>query len=188
MTLWTHPLSMMSLMSGERAIHRPPVHRNVMNYWLMKSEPDVYPFEQLVKDGKTHWDGVRNYQARNMMRDTMKENDLVLFYHSNTKPPHVAGIAKVVNEGYPDFTSWDADGHYFDPKSTHENPRWFMVDLAPVHGFETIVSLPDMKANPRLDGMPLLRKGQRLSVQHVDEPYFDEVLTMAGVSRSELNG
>jgi predicted RNA-binding protein with PUA-like domain len=121
-----------------------------------------------------------------MMRDAMKENDLVLFYHSNTKPPHVAGVAKVVNEGYPDFTSWDADGHYFDPKSTPENPRWFMVDLAPVHGFETIVSLPDMKANPRLEGMPLLRKGQRLSVQPVDEAYFDEVLTMAGLSRSEL--
>jgi predicted RNA-binding protein with PUA-like domain len=174
-------------MFGERAIHRPPVLRNVMNYWLMKSEPDVYPYEQLVADGKTHWDGVRNYQARNMMRDAMKTDDLVLFYHSNTKPPHVAGVAKVVNEGYPDFTSWDADGHYFDPKSTPDNPRWFMVDLAPVHGFETIVSLPDMKANPRLEGMPLLRKGQRLSVQPVDEGYFYEVLAMAGLSRSELN-
>ena len=173
-------------MFGERAIHRPPAPREGMNYWLMKSEPDVYPYEQLVADGKTHWDGVRNYQARNMMRDAMKTDDLVLFYHSNTKPPHVAGVAKIVNEGYPDFTSWDADGHYFDPKSTPENPRWFMVDLAPVHGFETIVSLPDMKANPRLEGMPLLRKGQRLSVQPVDEPYFDEVLTMAGLSRSEL--
>ncbi len=177
----------MSLMFGERAFNRPPVPRNIMNCWLMKSEPHVYPYEQLVEDGQTHWDGVRNYQARNMMRDAMKVDDLVLFYHSNTKPPHVAGVAKVVNEGYPDFTSWDADGHYFDPKSTPEHPRWFMIDIAPVLGFDTIVTLPAMKANPSLEGMPLLRKGQRLSVQPVDEVYFDEVLAMAGLSRATIN-
>ena len=92
-----------------------------MNHWLMKSELDVYPYAQLVADGQTHWDGVRNYQARNMMRDSMKMGDLVLFYHSNNKPPHVAGVARVVRDGYPDFTSWDSDGKYFDEKSTPEN-------------------------------------------------------------------
>ena len=98
----------------------------------MKSEPDVYPWSQLVEDGRTHWDGVRNYQARNMMRDDMKSGDLVLFYHSNCKPPHVAGIARVCREGYPDFTAFDQNSHYFDPKSTVDNPRWIMVDIEPV--------------------------------------------------------
>ena len=157
-----------------------------MNHWLMKSEPHVYPYEQLVSDGSTHWDGVRNYQARNMMRDDMKEGDLVLFYHSNTKPPHVAGVAQVVKEGYPDFTSWDSKGHYFDPKSTPESPRWFMVDISPVIAFNVIVSLPSMKENPALDGMPLLRKGQRLSVQPVEKKYFDEVPSMGGLSRTDV--
>jgi len=178
---------MMSLMFGERAFHRLPLPRHVMNYWLMKSEPHVYPYEQLVEDGQTHWDGVRNYQARNTMRDSMKVGDLVLFYHSNTKPPHVAGVAKVVREGYPDFTSWDANGHYFDPKSSPDSPRWFMVDIAPVLEFSAIVSLPDMKENPNLEGMPLLRKGQRLSVQTVDEVYFQEVLAMGGHSIEEVH-
>ena len=94
----------------------------MVRYWLMKSEPDVYPFSQLVADGSTHWDGVRNYQARNMMRDDLKNGDIVLFYHSNTKPPHVAGIARVCREGYPDHTSWDPNSKYFDEKSTPDNP------------------------------------------------------------------
>ena len=103
-----------------------------MNYWLMKSEPHVYPWEMLVKDKKTHWDGVRNYQARNMMRDEMKLGDLVFFYHSNFKPPHVAGVARICREGYPDFTAQDPDSKYFDEKATPENPRWMMVDIEPV--------------------------------------------------------
>jgi len=157
-----------------------------MNHWLMKSELDVYPYSQLVEDGRTHWDGVRNYQARNMMRDAMKEGDLVLFYHSNTKPPHVGGVAKIVREGYPDFTSWDAEGKYFDEKSTPENPRWFMVDIEPIAELE-MVSLESMKANPNLEGMPLLQRGQRLSVQPVTEEQFDEILRMAGVQRSDIS-
>lgn len=163
-------------------IQLPPT----MNHWLMKSELDVYPYSQLVEDGRTHWDGVRNYQARNMMRDAMKEGDLVLFYHSNTKPPHVGGVAKIVREGYPDFTSWDADSNYFDEKSTPENPRWFMVDIEPITELE-MVSLESMKANPNLEGMPLLQRGQRLSVQPVTEEQFDEILRMAGVQRSALS-
>ncbi len=156
-----------------------------MNHWLMKSELDVYPYSQLVDDGWTHWDGVRNYQARNMMRDDMKVGDLVLFYHSNTKPPHVAGVARVRREGYGDFTSWDTTSKYHDEKSTSENPRWFMVDIEPVREL-TMVPLQDMKENPNLDGMPLLRRGQRLSVQPVSEEHFAEVLRMAGVDASTL--
>jgi len=158
---------------------------STMNHWLMKSELDVYPYSQLVADGWTHWDGVRNYQARNMMRDAMKVGDLVLFYHSNTKPPHVAGVARVTREGYGDFTSWDASSKYFDEKSTADNPRWFMVDIEPVCEL-TMVPLQDMKDNPNLDGMPLLQRGQRLSVQPVTEEQFAEVLRMAGVDAADL--
>lgn len=156
-----------------------------MNFWLMKSELDVYPYSQLVADGQTHWDGVRNYQARNTMRDSMKVGDLILFYHSNTKPPHVGGVARVVREGYPDFTSWDASSKYFDEKSTPDTPRWFMVDIEPVCELP-MVSLDAMRQNPKLEGMPLLQRGQRLSVQTVSLEHFDEVLNMAGTSRDDL--
>lgn len=155
-------------------------------YWLMKSEPHVYPFEQLVADGSTHWDGVRNYQARNMMRDDMKKGDLVLFYHSNFKPPHIAGIARVSREGYADHTAQDPSSNYFDPKATPENPRWMMVDIEAVAELPTIVSLEDVRNNPACENMLLIRKGQRLSVQPVEESDFDTVLAMGGLSRSDL--
>jgi predicted RNA-binding protein with PUA-like domain len=151
------------------------------NYWLMKSEPHVYPWSQLVSDGSTHWDGVRNYQARNIMRDEMQVGDLVLFYHSNCKPPHVAGIAKVCKEAYPDFTAQDTNSNYYDPKATPDNPRWMMVDIEPVLPLPEIVPLPDMRANPTLDGMPLLQRFSRLSVQSVDEKHFDIVCSMGGL-------
>ena len=151
----------------------------MVRYWLMKSEPDVYPFSQLVEDGSTHWDGVRNYQARNTMRDDMKVGDFVLFYHSNTKPPHVAGLARVCREGYPDHTSWDSSSKYFDEKSSPDNPRWMMVDIEPIQAFE-MISLPDLKANPGLEGMPLLARGQRLSVQPVSQEHFQIVCEMGG--------
>lgn len=151
----------------------------MVGYWLMKSEPDVYPFSQLVEDGVTHWDGVRNYQARNTMRDDMKVGDFVLFYHSNTKPPHVAGLARVCREGYPDHTSWDTSSKYFDEKSSPDNPRWMMVDIEPIQAFE-MISLPDLKANPALEGMPLLARGQRLSVQPVGQEHFQIVCEMGG--------
>jgi len=115
----------------------------------------------------------------------MKLGDLILFYHSNTKPPHVGGVAKVVREGYPDFTSWDVKSKYRDEKSSPENPRWFMVDIAPVLALP-MVSLDAMKANPALEGMPLLRRGQRLSVQPVDVEHFNEVLSMAAVSPEDF--
>ncbi len=115
------------------------------------------------------------------MRDDMKEGDLVLFYHSNTKPPHIAGVARVCREGYPDHTAQDSNSNYFDSKATAENPRWIMVDIEPVAAMDNIVTLPDMKANSALDGMPLLAKGSRLSVQSVPSEHFAEVRRMGGL-------
>lgn len=149
----------------------------------MKSEPDVYPWSQLVEDGSTHWDGVRNYQARNMMRDDMKSGDFVLFYHSNCKPPHVAGIARVCREGYPDFTAFDPNSHYFDSKSTVDNPRWIMVDIEPVISLEP-VHLADIRSNLEFEGMPLIRKGQRLSVQPVSPEHFLMICEMGGLNET----
>jgi predicted RNA-binding protein with PUA-like domain len=152
--------------------------------WLMKSEPSAYSWENLLEDGATHWDGVRNYQARNMMRDLMKVDDLVLFYHSNCKPPHVAGIARVCREGYDDHTSWDVDSEHFDEKSTPQSPRWFMVDIEAVSGLKSMVSLTQMKSEPSLEGMPLLARGQRLSVQPVTMKHFEIVCRMGGIEPS----
>nr|AIF13569.1 hypothetical protein [uncultured marine group II/III euryarchaeote KM3_63_B12] len=157
-----------------------------MAFWLMKSEPHVYPWEQLVSDGDTHWDGVRNYQARNIMRDDMKVGDFVLFYHSNCKPPHVAGVARVCREAYPDFTALDTDSNYFDPKSSPDNPRWMMVDIEAVEQLPDTVPLGDMRENPELNGMPLLQRGQRLSVQPVSEQHFETVCSMGGLDPSSL--
>ena len=158
----------------------------MVNYWLMKSELDVYPYTQLVADGSTHWDGVRNYQARNMMRDAMKVGDFVLFYHSNCKPPHVAGVARVCKEGYPDHTSWDASSNYHDPKSTADSPRWFMVDIEPVMQLPDSVSLQSVRDNPACENMLLIRRGQRLSIPPVDEDDFDTILTMGAASRDSI--
>ena len=153
----------------------------------MKSELDVYPYSQLVADGSTHWDGVRNYQARNLMRDKFKLGDMILFYHSNTKPPHVAGLARVCKEGYPDHTSWDPNSKYYDEKSSPENPRWIMVDIEPVMELDSMIPLEDIKNNPECEGMALIRKGQRLSVQPVDEEHFIAVLKMANLTISDLS-
>ena len=114
----------------------------------------------------------------------MKVGDLVLFYHSNCKPPHVAGVAKVIKQGYPDFTAHDPNSNYFDPKSSDEKPRWSMVDIEPVALFKEQVPLHDLRENPALEGMPLLRKGQRLSIQPVDEAHFLEVCRMSGTEVS----
>ena len=152
-----------------------------MANWLMKSEPHAYPWSQLVEDGSTHWDGVRNYQARNLMRDEMSVGDMVLFYHSNCKPPHLAGVARVSRAAYPDFTPQDPSSNYFDPKASPDNPRWMMVDIEAVCEMEQ-VGLPDLRANGELEGMPLLQRGQRLSVQPVSEMHFEVVCLMGGLS------
>lgn len=156
-------------------------------YWLMKSEPDAFSFEALQKSPRqtSHWDGVRNYQARNTMRDDMKVGDSVLFYHSRFNPPHIAGIATVTKEGYPDHTAWDAKSKYFDEKSDPENPRWFMVDIQAERPLDPPISLAALKENPKLEGMALVQKGQRLSVQPVRKTEFDEVLRMERAAKKK---
>lgn len=146
-----------------------------MKYWLIKSEPDVYSIDDLKKDGKTYWDGVRNYQARNFMRDGMKKGDLVLFYHSNAEPPGAAGICRVAKEGYPDFTAWDKKDVHYDPKSPKDKPAWMMVDVEFVEKFGTFVPLEKLKSDPKLKGMLVAKRGVRLSVQPVEKAHFDEV-------------
>ena len=148
------------------------------NYWLMKSEPSVYSIDDLKRDGATHWDGVRNYQARNIMRDKMKKGDRVLFYHSNANPPGVAGTARVVRTGYPDHTARDAQSNYYDPKATDEDPRWYMVDIEFEEKFPRLVPLAEIKDHPDLQEMVLVRRS-RLSVQPVKPDEFETILSLA---------
>jgi len=157
-----------------------------MRYWLMKTEPTVFSLDDLrnMPHSTDHWEGVRNYQARNYMRDDMKKGDRVLFYHSNCEEPGVAGIAEVSKEAYPDFFSWDPTSRYFDPKSTPENPKWFMVDLIWKQAFKRKVSLKDMRENPRLKNMKVLQKGQRLSILPLTKDEFDTVYVM-GMKNNE---
>jgi predicted RNA-binding protein with PUA-like domain len=140
-----------------------------MNYWLFKSEPSVFSIDDLAKapEKTTFWDGVRNYQARNTLRDSVKKGDLVLFYHSNAEPPGIAGLAEVVREGYPDSTAFDKKDPHFDPKSDPKNPTWFMVDVRHVKTFSRIIPLEELRSIPQLKDMVLLQKGSRLSIQPV---------------------
>lgn len=147
-----------------------------MRHWLMKTEPDVFSIADLQKRGRAPWDGVRNFQARNFMRDKMKVGDLILFYHSSTEPPGVAGIARVCRESHPDNTAWNKKSEYFDPRSTPAEPLWFMVEVEFVEKFSKFVTLDEMKADPHLRGMMVTRRGARLSVQPVDDPHFQRVL------------
>ncbi len=153
-------------------------------YWLMKSEPDVYAIADLERDGSTGWEGVRNYQARNFMRDTMRLGDLVLFYHSNAEPPGVAGIARVAGAAEPDPTQFDAGSDYHDPSSDPADPRWLHVRVGFVERFAEVVPLEVLRADAHLAGMPLLARGQRLSVQPVSAPHFARVLELARSQRA----
>lgn len=150
-------------------------------HWLFKSEPDAFGYDDLVRrpNATEAWDGVRNYQARNLLRDEVKVGDLVLFYHSRCEPPHVAGVAEVVRDGYPDPTQFDPRSKYHDPKSDRAEPRWYLVDVKAVRPLERPVSLAELKANPALSDMVVTRKGSRLSIQPVTEGEFREVLAMA---------
>jgi len=151
-----------------------------MNYWLMKSEPDVFGIDDLRKRPKQteHWDGVRNYQARNMMRDQMRVGDKVFFYHSNCAEPGITGIARIARAGYPDHTACDPESKYYDPKSTAENPRWYMVDVKFERRFKRTITLNELKDHPQLADMALLRRGNRLSVMPVTEEQWDYILTL----------
>ena len=150
-----------------------------MAYWLMKSEPDVYSIDDLQRDGREMWDSIRNYQARNMMRDDMRIGDKVFFYHSNCKEPAIAGIAKVASKPYPDPTQFDKKSRYFDPKSTIAEPRWILVDVEFVRKFKKPITLAEIKANKGLGDMILVRRGNRLSIMPIDKKHWDLILAMA---------
>ena len=151
-------------------------------YWLFKSEPTAYSFDDLMNDpdGWAEWDGVRNYQARNMMRDDMKVGDSILFHHSNAKPMAVVGIASVVREGYDDFHGLDPDDKHYAPKATPEKPIWSMVDIKGERPLARPVTLAEIKDNPKLKDMLLIRKGMRLSIQPITKEEFDEVVEQGG--------
>ena len=148
-------------------------------YWLLKTEPDVYSIDDLARDKRTCWDGVRNYQARNTLRDNMKVGDLVLIYHSSCDPAGVAGIAKVVREGYPDHTALDKKNDHYDPKATTDNPIWMMVDVEFVEKFPEVVTLASLKKAKGLEKMLVLQRGQRLSVMPVEPAHFEIVRKLA---------
>lgn len=148
-----------------------------VQYWLLKSE--CYTIHSLKRDKRTPWTGVRNYQARNYMRDLMKDGDMVLFYHSNAEPSGIYGLAKVKGKPHPDMTAFDKKDDHFDPKSDKNNPRWMLVDVAYVETFKNPISLSAIKFDPKLDGMMVRAKGSRLSVQPVSRAHFDRIVFLA---------
>ena len=152
------------------------------NHWLFKSEPSCFSLEDLKNrpDATEHWDGVRNYQARNFLRDQIKLGDRVFFYHSNTAEPAIVGIAQVVREGYPDWTAFDPENDHFDPRSAPEKPIWYMVDVRFVRVLPRPITLAELRGIPALAGMALLNRS-RLSVQPVREEEWDLILKLAGV-------
>ncbi|MGA3037889.1 MAG: EVE domain-containing protein [Vulcanimicrobiaceae bacterium] len=149
-----------------------------MRYWLFKTEPSEYSWERLLREGKTAWSGVRSFQARNNMME-MKLGDLGFFYHSSIAVPQIAGIVKVIREAFPDSTAWDKKSDYYDPRSTEKKPLWQMVEVAPEADIARPVTLAEMRAEPRLAYMPLLQKGQRLSVQPVSPQEWETILLLA---------
>jgi predicted RNA-binding protein with PUA-like domain len=149
-------------------------------YWLMKSEPDVYSIDDLGRDGESGWSGVRNYQARNFMRDAMKKGDGVIYYHSSCEVPAIAGLAEVSRESYPDPTQFDKKSEYYDPKSTPENPTWMMVSIRFVKKFHKPLTLTELKKVPALQKMMLVQKGSRLSVQPVQPTEWETVRSLTG--------
>ena len=151
-----------------------------MKHWLMKSEPGEFGIDDLESRPSQieAWDGVRNYQARNMMRDTMKTGDLVFFYHSNCETPGIVGIARIVREAYPDPTAFDPNNKHFDPSSKPDDPRWFMVDVQFVRKLKRTIALSELKNKPELEGLALLRRGNRLSIMPVEEKMWEYILTL----------
>ncbi len=148
-----------------------------MKYWLMKTEPKCFSVDDLAKEKKqtTYWDGVRNYQARNFIRDEMKLGDKVIFYHSNSEPPGAAGICEIVKEAYPDFTAFDPESPHYDPKSKKDSPAWMMVDVKLTKKFSTFVPLSMLRENKKLQKMQLLQRGNRLSVMPITKEEFEVI-------------
>ena len=149
-----------------------------MQYWLMKSEPSEYSIDDLKKDKTEHWDGVRNYQARNMMRDQMKKGDLAFMYHSNCDEIGIVGIMTVHKESYPDHTAFDKKDKHYDPKSDPDNPRWFMVDVKYKRKLKRVITLQELKQHKVLQDLQLVRKGNRLSIMPVSEKHWNFILSL----------
>ncbi|MEX0374629.1 EVE domain-containing protein [Spiribacter pallidus] len=151
-----------------------------MAYWLMKSEPDVYGIDHLAAEpgGRDHWDGIRNYQVRNMFRDQFKVGDQAFFYHSNTKVPGIVGVMEIVSEAYPDHTAFDPNEKYYDPKSDPDKPRWLMVDVQYRRHTRRVIPLAELKADPALSQMKLVQRGNRLSVMPVSEAEWQHILDL----------
>lgn len=149
-------------------------------YWLVKSEPSVYSIDDLKRDKKTHWDGVRNFKARNYMKE-MQKGDGVFFYHSNADPKAVVGIARVAKEAYPDFTQFDKKSKYYDGRATKEKPYWYMVDIEFVNKLDEPITLETLRRVPEVEDMALLKRGQRLSVQRVTPDEWKTICKMGGV-------
>lgn len=144
--------------------------------WLMKTEPNVYSIDDLKRERKTQWEGIRNYQARNFMMKDMRIGDQVFIYHSNARSPGIVGLATVSSESYPDHFAWDDTSKYFDPKSTQENPRWYMVDVTFEKKFKTMISLTQLKNDRNLTDMMVTKKGSRLSIQPVETSEFEYII------------
>ncbi len=152
-----------------------------MQYWLFKTEPDAFSIDDLAaRPNQTeHWDGIRNYQARNFLRDQVKQGDKVFIYHSSCKEVGIAGLAEVVKEAYPDHTQFDPESHYYDPKSSPENPRWVMVDVKFIEKFPDVLALKKIKTMPEISEVGLVKKGHRLSIMPVNEQEFSALLAAA---------
>ena len=151
-----------------------------MNYWLMKSEPDVFSIDDLRHRPRhtEHWDGVRNYQVRNLLRDKMKKGDKAYFYHSSCKEPGIVGIMVIVREAYPDSSAWNPSSPYYDPKSTPDEPRWYMVDVRYHRKLRRCITLHELKQHAKLAAMPLLRPGNRLSITPVTPSQWNYILDL----------
>ncbi len=151
-----------------------------MSYWLLKSEPSSFSFADLLASPKTTtcWDGVRNYQARNFMRDGMRKGDLAFFYHSSTEPPGIAGIVEIVRAAYPDPSAFDSASDYYDARTSPDDPAWLMVDVRAKRMFDELITLAELRETPGLDGMELLRRGSRLSVQPVQAEHWDRIVAL----------
>ena len=151
-----------------------------MKYWLMKTEPSTFSISDLEKSPNktTCWEGVRNYQARNFIRDEIKVGDKVIFYHSNSEPPGAVGICEVIKEAYPDHFAFDSDNKYYDPKSVLSQPIWYMVDIKLIKKFNRVISLAEIKNNTKLSQMKLVQKGNRLSVFPITRGEYEEIIKM----------
>lgn len=158
-----------------------------MKHWLMKTEPDVYAIDDLRRDGRTFWEGVRNYQVRNMMRDEMAVGDRVLVYHSNADPTGVVGLAEIVRAAYPDAHALDPASPYHDPKATEANNPWLMVDVGFVEQWAAPVTLAELKADPSLTGLEVTRRGSRLSISRVAPAHYEQIVAL-GRARGVVRG